>query len=47
MEDDRYHVGVIVSRQRPIGEAVRGLLPLARPLKAEDMQDHLEYLSNW
>ncbi len=47
LEDDRRHAGVIVSRQRPIGEAVRGLLNLARSLEAEDMQDRLEFLSNW
>ncbi len=47
LEDGRHHAGVIVSRQRPIGEAVRGLLHLAGSLEAEDMQDRLEYLTNW
>jgi len=47
LEDDRHHAGMIVSRQRPIGEVVRGLLHLAKSLDDEDMQDRLEYLSNW
>ncbi len=47
MEDRRHHAGVIVSRKRPIGEVVRSLLHLARSLDAEDMQDRLEYLTNW
>lgn len=47
LEDNRHHAGVIVSRQRPIGEMVRRLLRLARSLEAQDMQNRLEYLSNW
>jgi Domain of unknown function (DUF5615) len=47
LKDNRHHAGVIVSRQRPIGEMVRRLLRLARSLEAQDMQNRLEYLSNW
>jgi hypothetical protein len=43
----RQHAGVIVSRQRPIGDVMRRLLHLARTLDADDMHDRLEYLSNW
>ncbi len=41
------HAGVVVSRQRPIGDALRRLLHLVRTLSAEEMQNRLEYLSNW
>jgi hypothetical protein len=41
------HAGLIVSSQRPIGEILRRLLRLAQRLSAEEMQDRLEYLSNW
>jgi hypothetical protein len=47
MTISRHHAGVIVSRQRPIGDVMRRLLHLARTLDADDMQDRLEYLSNW
>jgi hypothetical protein len=47
MAISRHHAGVIVSRQRPIGEVIRRLLHLARTLDADDMRDRLEYLSNW
>ncbi len=47
MAASRHHAGVIVSRQRPIGDVMRRLLHLARTLDADGMQDRLEYLSNW
>jgi hypothetical protein len=47
MASSRHHAGLIVSRQRSIGEVMRRLLHLARTLEADDMLDRLEYLSNW
>ena len=47
MAISRHHAGVIVSRQRPIGDIIRRLLHLARTLDADGMQDRLEYLSDW
>ncbi len=47
LSQDRHHAGIIVSAQRPIGECVRRLLHLADTLKADSMQDRLEYLSDW
>lgn len=41
------HKGIIVAKQVPIGEVVRRLLRLMAELTAEDMNDRLEYLSNW
>lgn len=43
----KHHSGIIVSRQRPIGDVIRRLLRLARALTAEEMVDRLEYLNNW
>jgi hypothetical protein len=42
-----HHAGIVVSRQRAIGDGLRRLLHLARTLSAEEMHDRLEYLSNW
>jgi hypothetical protein len=42
-----HHAGIVVSRQRPIGDLLRRLLHLARTLSAEEMEDRLEYLCNW
>lgn len=47
MQQGLHHAGLIVSRQRPVGETLRGLLRLAQTLSAEEMQDRLEYLSDW
>lgn len=43
----RRHPGIIVSKQLPIGEALKGLLNLMDALSAEDMVNRLEFLSNW
>jgi hypothetical protein len=43
----RHHAGVIVSRQRPVGDTIRRLIHLGRTLKSDDMHDRLEYLSAW
>jgi len=47
MASSRHHAGVIVSRQRPIGDVIRRLLRLGNMLTAADMQNRLEYLNNW
>ncbi len=41
------HAGLVVSRQRTVGDALRRLLHLAQSLTAEEMHNRLEYLSNW
>jgi len=43
----RHHAGIVVSRQRPIGDLLRRVLALATALNAGDMRDRLEYLSRW
>jgi hypothetical protein len=43
----RRHAGIIVSDQTPIGVIVRRLLKLLNARSAAEMQDWLEYLSNW
>ena len=47
MEKGLSHKGIIVAEQVSIGEIVKRLLRLAAKLTAEDMEDRLEYLSNW
>jgi len=47
MRDGKHHGGIIVAKQVSVGETVRGLLHLVSTLSAEDMEDRLEYLSNW
>jgi hypothetical protein len=42
-----HHAGIIVSAQVPLRTVLRRLLHLLRTLSADDMQDRLEYLSNW
>lgn len=41
------HAGIVVSAQRGVGDMVRRLLHLVGQISAEEMQDQLEYLSNW
>jgi uncharacterized protein with PIN domain len=41
------HSGMVVSQQRPIGDALQRLLHLGQSLNSDDMRDRLEYLSNW
>jgi len=43
----RRHGGVIVSDQLQVGAILRRLLKLLNTRSAADMQDWLEYLSNW
>ncbi len=47
LAEGRHHAGIIVSTQRPIGDLLRRILNLAGALDAENMQDRLEYLSDW
>jgi hypothetical protein len=43
----RHHSGLVVSTQRPIGEAVKRILKLAQTFSREEMLDRLEFLSQW
>jgi hypothetical protein len=43
----QHHAGIIVSDQAQIGVILRRLLKLLNTRSTEDMQDWLEYLSNW
>jgi hypothetical protein len=48
LRQDRSHSGVILSRQDlPVGEQMRRLLRSINRLTAEEMQNRLEFLSNW
>jgi hypothetical protein len=47
VSESRHHAGIIVSRQRPIGDLLRRLFALASSLSREDMQARLEYLTDW
>lgn len=47
LKQKRWHYGIIVTAQIPIGEALRRLMNLASQLSADDMINRLEYLSNW
>jgi len=43
----RHHAGIIVSRQRAIGDLLRRIVVLTSALSAEEMADRLEFLSRW
>ena len=47
IEQGKEHKGIIVSKQLPIGEALKRLCNLADGLKAEEMTNRLEFLSDW
>jgi predicted nuclease of predicted toxin-antitoxin system len=47
MKQGKHHNGIIIAKQISIGEIVKSFLHLAATLAAEDMEDRLEYLSNW
>jgi len=47
MKAGLHHAGIVVSRQRPIGDVLRRLANLAHSLDAAAMIDRLEYLSSW
>lgn len=42
-----HHAGVLVSKSRSIGAVVRRVCNLAAKLSQDDMQNRLEYLTNW
>jgi hypothetical protein len=46
-EQGRTHAGIIVSKQRPIGELLVRLNRLCQILDSEAMQNRIEFLSNW
>lgn len=41
------HWGIIVSKRVPIGEVVKRMLHLLNGLTADEMQNRLEYLTDW
>lgn len=47
LRQDRHHAGIIVSDQHEIGTLIRRLLRLIDAKQAGEMQDRLEFLSNW
>jgi Domain of unknown function (DUF5615) len=47
LQQGRHHAGIVLSKQRPLGDFVRRLLKLSAALDAETMQDRLEFLSRW
>lgn len=47
LERGWHHEGIIVSKQLPIGEALRRLLRFLRTLSPKDMRNRLEFLSDW
>jgi len=42
-----HHQGMILSKQRPVGEIVRALLRLLSGLKEEDVKNRVMWLSDW
>jgi len=47
LNQGQHHAGIVVSKQRTIGETIRRIIHLSGSLSGQDMQDRLEYLSNW
>lgn len=47
LAEGRNHAGIIVSDQIHVGQIVRRLLKLFDARSAEEMQNWLEFLSNW
>jgi len=47
VQNGESHSGIVVSQQRPIGDALRRLLHLANSLDAEIMKNRLEFLGDW
>ena len=47
--NENYHAGILLAKQRgfSIGEKVRRMLNLVNSKSAEEMQNNLEFLSNW
>jgi predicted nuclease of predicted toxin-antitoxin system len=47
MRHGKHHRGIIVAKQVSVGEIIKSFLYLASTLSAEDVENRLEYLSNW
>jgi hypothetical protein len=47
LSEGQHHAGIIVSNQGSVGLIIRRLLKLLEARSATDMQDWLEFLSNW
>lgn len=47
MKAGKHHGGIIIVKQIAVGEIVKRFLRLSATLSSEDMEDRLEYLSNW
>jgi hypothetical protein len=47
LSTNRHHAGIIVSDQLHVGVILRRLLKLLNARSAADMENWLEYLSNW
>lgn len=47
MEQGKSHRGIIVAKQVSVGEIVKRLLRLGATRTAQEMENRLEYLSNW
>lgn len=47
LNDDRIHSGIIVSNQLSIGTLLKRLMRLWFSLDANDMENRIEFLSNW
>lgn len=44
---NEFHWGIIVSKRLPIGEIVKRMLHLLNTVTADEMQNRLEYLTDW
>ena len=42
--EEKEHWGILVSKQRPVGEVLRRLLALLQPFSGEEMKNRLEFL---
>ncbi|HET6882596.1 MAG TPA: DUF5615 family PIN-like protein [Pirellulales bacterium] len=47
LRNGKHHAGIVVSEQSELGKTLRRLLNLAASLRAEDLLDRLEFLTNW
>ena len=45
--EGRRHCGIVVDRQRNVGDTVKRLLRLAKTPDADALTDRLEFLSDW
>jgi predicted nuclease of predicted toxin-antitoxin system len=47
ISEGKKHCGIILSDQLPVGDLLRRFMKLWFKLSAKDMEDKLEFLSNW